>query len=508
MVRTLSLRQGRSLNGTLFCYMQFDLKNKTIHAIKWSFLDSVGTRGVQFVSGIVLARLLLPEQFGLIGMLTIFIAVAQSFLDSGFGSALIQKRDATQKDICSIFYFNIAVGLIASGVLCVFAPGISAFYNQPILTPLLRVLSISLVINSFGLVQSTMLTKQVNFKTLAKVNLIATILAAVIGISMAVNGFGVWSLVVQQISIAFLGTAFLWLSNIWKPALIFSMKSLREMFGFGSRVLASGLLNTFFDNIYLLVIGRLFSATQLGFFSRAKTLAELPSNQLTWTIGRVMFPVFSAVQDDSVRLKRGLKKTLSTLAMVNFPLMIGILVIARPLVLVLLTEKWASCIPYLQLLCINCILFPLNWININVLYAIGRSDLCLRLEIIKKGLIVINIIVTCWWGIRAMICGQIAVSIFAYYLNCYYNGILIGYSIKEQLLDILSYLFVSILMGLIVYTLSYLLLSNSWFVLLFEILIGSIVYMGLCWLFKLSVFLEMWNMGWKKISLLKTNAAC
>ena len=479
------------------------LRSKTIHAISWSFLESVGMRGVQFIVGIVLARLLMPAQFGLIGMLTIFMAVAQSFLDSGFGAALIQKRDTTQTDICSIFYFNIVVGLAVAGLLCMVAPWIAAFYNQPILTPLTRVLSLTIVINSFGLIQNTIVTKQINFKTLTGVSLLASALSGIIGISMAASGFGVWSLVVQQISSTFFRTVFLWFLKTWRPALVFSLNSLREMFGFGSRVLASGLLNTIFDNIYLLVIGKLFSATELGFFARAKQFGEFPSHQLTWMVGRVAFPVFSTIQDDPARLKRGLKKALTTLALVNFPIIIGIVVLARPLVLALLTEKWAPCIPYLRLLCLVCLLFPLNWFNMNVLYAIGRSDLCLRLEIVKKVLIVINIAITWRLGIRAMICGQIAVSTLSYCLNSYYNGILIGYPIKEQLLDLSSYLITPILMGLVIYITGYIPFPNIWFLLLVQVFTGFIVYVGLCWLFRLPAFLGIWQISWRKMSILK-----
>ena len=222
--------------------MADSLRSKTIHALSWSFVESIGLQGVRFIIGIVLARLLFPEQFGLIGMLTIFMAVAQTFLDSGFGAALIQKREATQTDICSIFYFNIVVGLVAAGLLCLVAPWIAAFYNQPILTPLTRAMSLIIVINSFGLIQSTILTKEIDFKTQTKVSLIASVLSGIIGVTLAAAGFGVWSLVVQQISSAFFRTVFLWLLNSWRPALIFSLKSLREMFGFGSRLLASGLL--------------------------------------------------------------------------------------------------------------------------------------------------------------------------------------------------------------------------------------------------------------------------
>lgn len=483
--------------------IQSSLKQKTIHALFWSFFESAGLQSVRFVVGIVLARLLFPAQFGLIGMLMIFMAVAQSFLDSGFGAALIQKREATLTDTCSIFYFNIGVGLAAAGLLCMVAPWIAVFYNQPILTPLTRALSLTIVINSFGLIQNTILTKQVDFKTQAKVSLIASALSGIIGVSMAATGFGVWSLAVQQISSTFFRTVFLWLLNGWRPAPIFSLKSLREMFGFGSRLLASGLLNQIFDNIYLLVIGKLFSATDLGFFTRAQTLREVPSKTLSEMVGRVTFPVFSTIQDDPARLKKGMKKALTTLVLVNFPMMIGLAVIARPLVLVLLTEKWTESIPYLQLLCLVGLLFPLHVINLNLLQALGRSELFLRLEIIKKILIVINIAVTVRWGISAMIYGMIGTSIISYYLNSYYTWILIGYSIREQLRDLSSYLIMAVLMGVAVYAAGLLPFRNLWSMLLVQITIGIVIYVGLCRLFRPSAFMEIWQMGWNKMQFLK-----
>ena len=280
------------------------LRHKTTKALFWSFVEAVGLRGVQFVIGIILARLLLPEQFGLIGMLTVFIAFAQTFFDSGFGSALIQKRNATQTDICSIFYFNIVVGLVTAGLLCLVAPWIAEFYNQPILMPLMRVMSLTIVINSFGLIQNTLLVKHIDFKTQTKVSLIASVSSGIIGVSLAVAGFGVWSLAIRQICSTIFQTLLLWFFNTWRPALIFSFKCLREMFTFGSRVLASGLLNTITENIYLLVIGKVFSMRDLGFFARAKDIEEFPSRTLASMVGRVMFPVFSNIQDEPARLKR------------------------------------------------------------------------------------------------------------------------------------------------------------------------------------------------------------
>ena len=483
--------------------MPDSLKIKTIRALSWSLFESIGVQGVQFVIGIVLARMLNPAQFGQIAMLSIFMAVAQTFLDGGFGAALIQKREVTQSDTSSIFYFNIVVGLAAASVLCLIAPWIATFYNQPVLAPLMRAMSLVIVINSFALINSTILQKQIDFKKLTKISLIASVLSGIIGIILAVNSLGVWSLVVQQISSTFFRCVLLWYFNTWRPALIFSFKSLREMFSFGSRLLASGLLDQIFANIYLLFIGKMFSATDLGLYSRAENLGRLPSQTLSGMVGRVTFPLFSTIQDDPTRLKRGMKRALTTLVLVNFPMMVGLAVTARPLVLVLLTEKWAESIPYLQLYCLAMLLFPLHVINLNLLQALGRSDLFLRLEIIKKVLVAVNIAVTWRWGISAMICGMIAMSVIAYFLNSYYAGILIGYPIQEQLRDLLIYMIMAALMGIGLYGVGLLPFPNHWSELLVQILVGIVLYGGLCRLFRLEAFMDIWRMSFNKMLFLR-----
>lgn len=474
--------------------MTKSLKSKTVHALSWSFLQAIGSQGIRFVIGIILARILIPEQFGLIAMLTIFIAIAQTFLDSGFGAALIQKREPSLADTSSIFYFNIIVGFLAAGALCLAAPWIASFYNQPILTPLTRALSLTFIIQSFGMIQSTILIKKIDFKSLTKVSLITGVISGIAGIILAFRGFGVWSLVVQQICAALFQTIALWFLSSWRPAMIFSFNSLREMFGFGSRLLLSGLLNQIFGNLYSLVIGRLFTATDLGFFSRASSLQQLPSHTLADMVGRVTFPVFSTIQDDPERLKKGFQKALTTMVSVQFPVMIGLAIVARPLVLVLLTEKWAGCIFYLQLLCLAGLLYPAHVINLNLLQALGRSDLFLRLEIIKKFLIVISIAITWQWGISAMIIGMIAISKISYLLNSYYTGTLIGYSIKKQLKDMGPYFIVATLMAVAVYAIGILPFPGNWSLIAAQIILGAAIYISICRIFRLSAFMELWQM--------------
>jgi teichuronic acid exporter len=483
--------------------MSSELKSKAAYGVLWSFLERFGQQGVQFAISIVLARLLLPKEFGLIGMLMIFTVIAQSFLDSGFGAALIQKKDSSHIDECSIFYFNIVVGFFAAGFMCLISPWIAEFYNEPQLASLTCFLSLSLIINAFCLIHTTLLTKNVDFKTQLKVGMTATIISGAIGIILALQGFGVWSLAIQIVVASFFRAVLLWTLVKWSPAPAFSFHSLRSMFAFGSKMLFSGLLDRIFINIYLVVIGKIFTVGDLGYYVRAKSWQQLTTLNITSVIARVTFPVFSTIQDDEKRLKRGMKKAISFLAFVNFPLMIGILVTAKPVVLIVLTEKWAPSIPYLQLLCLVGLAYPINAINLNLLMAKGRSDLFFRLEIVKKLLIVITIFITYRWGIAAMIWGQIAISTIGLYINSYFTARMIDYPIVEQLYDMAPYLLITAMMGLVVYSLKYVPYENNLSLLLVQSITGVTVYYGLCRTFRLAAFEEIRGYAINKLRFLQ-----
>jgi len=478
-----------------------NLKQKTVDAMIWRGMETFGQQGITFVIQIVLARLLLPEQFGLIGMLTIFIALAQAFINSGFGQALVQKKNADHTDECSIFYFNIFVSVIATGVLWLAAPWIAAFYKQPLLTSLTRVLSLNLIINAFAQIQKTILTKKIDFKSQLKVGVSASLFSGVVGAVMAYKGFGVWALVGQQVSRSLAQTMIYWFVSDWRPALILSFSSLRSMFHFGSKLLCSGLLDTIFNNIYLVIIGKLFTPAALGFYSRAKGLQEFPVNSTTSIVSSVTFPVFASVQDDRSRMKVGVQKSLTIMVMIITPCMLGLAVVARPLVSLVLTDKWLPCVPFLQLLCVVGIIWPLHVINLNVLMALGRSDLFFRLEILKKILIVISIVVTYRWGIQAMIYGQIVVSVLSYYLNSYYSGKLINYPIKQQVLDLAPYLGIAMVMGISIYSIQWFRFPNNISLLASQILVGVFIYTVIGWSFRLPAFVEVVDISKGKLKL-------
>lgn len=467
------------------------LNEKTTRALMWSFIESAGGQAIHFIISVVLARLLLPEQFGLIGMLAIFVAVAQTFLHSGFGAALIQKKNTTQADICSIFYFNIAVGVVVAALFWISAPLIADFYSQPILKNLTRFMALQLIINSFGLIQNTLLTKDINFKILTKTTLVGKLISGSIGITLAANGFGVWSLAIQQTASSLFETVFIWFFSSWRPSLVFSFTALKKMFRFGSRLLLSSLLNQIFTNIYTLVIGKFFSPADLGYYTRAKTLNDIPSHTLSNMVSRVMFPVFSTIQDDKKRVKRAMRRSLQMLAMVNTPLMIGISVIAEPLVIVVLSEKWLPCVPYLKLLCFLGIFYPLHLINLNVMQSLGRSDLFLRLEIIKKALIVINIVVTWRFGIIIMIWGMLANTVIAFFMHGFYSGSLIQYGSFEQIKDLAAYFLTAVAMGCCIYIIGLIDIPNIYLLLAIQISSGVMIQVILCYIMKLNAFLEL-----------------
>jgi teichuronic acid exporter len=473
--------------------MSDSLKSKTINALSWSFIEYSWVHGIRFLVGIILARLLFPEQFGLIGMLGIFIAVAQVFLDSGFGAALIQRQEITQVHICSIFYFNIVIGILATIILFLIAPWVAVFYNQPLLEPMMQVFSIRILIDSLGIIHATTLTKKIDFKTISKISIIAGTGSGVVGVSLAAIGMGVWSLVVQQIASSLLRTVCLWLFGTWRPTLVFSFRSMREMFSFGSNLLISELLNQIFENIYQLVIGKYFSAFELGIFTRAKTLNELPSIAISSMIGNVTFPVFSSLQNDIEKLKNGVKKIHSLITLVNFPLMIGLAVIARPLVLSILTEKWEDCITYFQLFCLSGLVSPLTGVNINVIIALGRSDIYLRLEIIKKVLIILSITITWSIGLFAMICGITLYNFIFFFLSSYYLNKITSYSIKSLLQSTISKLSIAVCMGLIVLALNFISIANNWIMLFIQTIAGFVSYSFLCWIFQNKEFAEIKN---------------
>jgi teichuronic acid exporter len=451
------------------------LKQKTTKALLWSSVERFSAKGLQFIVGIILARLLLPSDYGLIGMITIFLAISQTFVDSGFSNALIQKKDRNETDYSTVFFFNIGVGLFSYMILFFCAPLIANFFNSPELTSLTRVIGINVFITSLTVVQVAKLTISLDFKTQVKASFPSIIIGGTVGIIMAYKGYGVWALVIQSLVISGLNTLFLWLFSKWIPKAVFSKTSFKQLFSFGSKLLVTGLLNTIFINIYLIVIGKLFSAKQLGFYTRALQLQKFPSENITGIMQRVSFPVLSSLQDDNKKLETTFRLFIRLSVFVIFPLMIGLAVVSEPLIRLILTDKWMPVVPLLQLLCIVGMLYPLHAINLNILYVKGRSDLVLKLEVIKKILISIAILVTFSFGVKALVIGQIFTSIFAFFINTYYSGKMVNYSTWKQIKDIIPIVLIALFMALGVW-MTMLIFDKDALKLLIGIVTGFILY--------------------------------
>lgn len=424
-----------------------DLKQKTINGLFWSFVDNSASLGFNFIIGIILARILTPREFGLIGMITIFIVIAQAFIDSGFALALIRKQDCTQRDYSTIFYFNLGVGIVLFLTLYFLAGSISNFFNESELKPLLQVLGLIIIIGPLGTIQSTILTKKINFKLQTKITVIASVISGIIGIAMALKGFGVWSLVARTLSRTAIITILLWIWISWKPVLVFCKASFKELFSFSYKLILSRLLDVIFKNSYYLVIGKYFSASDLGYYTRADQFKNLTSTNLSWIIERVSYPVLSSIQDDSERLLRTYTKIIKITMFATFILMMGLASVAEHMIITLIGEKWLPSAIFLQLLCVEGMFYPMQALNLSILQVKGRSDLFLRLEIIKKTLMVPVIFLGIMFNIKVMLFGMIVLSIISLYISSYYSGKLIGYAFKDQFLDILPSFFIAIIIA-------------------------------------------------------------
>lgn len=475
-----------------------DIKQKTINGIIWSSIDNFASLAIAFIIGLVLARLLSPTDFGLIGMVTIFIAISNTFVNSGFSQALIKKKDCTQIDYSTVFYFNMTMGVILYSILFFASPFIASYFNEPELLKIVRVLSLVLIIDSLTIIQRTTLTKRVDFKLQTKISLIASTISGIISITLAFKGFGVWSLVAKTLIQQSANSILLWVYNRWRPLLVFSKQSFNELFGFGSKLLLSALIGTIYQNIYYLIIGKYFSAKELGFFTRAQQFSDLPSSNINGIVSRVSYPVLAELQDDKIRLKSGYKKIIKNTMFITFILMIGMAAVAEPMIITLIGEKWRTSIIYLQMLCFVGMLYPLHSLNLNMLNVQGRSDLFLRLEIIKKIIAIPTIIIGVIWGVKIMILGMIFNSLIAYYLNSYWSGKFINYPMKEQLKDVLPSLLIALTVGSIVYTLGLCLSFSPLLKLTTQILTGGLLVLIISELFKVEEYLEI-----KKILLSK-----
>ncbi len=431
------------------------LKEKAVLGVKWSTIGNFTTQGVNFIVGLILARILVPSDYGVIGMVGIFFAIAQTFIDSGFTSALIRKKDCSNIDYSTAFYFNIVVAFICSIILSISSSFIASFFGIPLLKDLVKVMSINMFIGSFSIVPSVILSSNMDFRSHAKISFMSSLVSGVVGIAMAHSGFGVWSLIYQNLTLTLLRVIYSYLVTKWRPQLIFSKVVFRYLCGFGSKILMSSLLHTIYKNLTTLIIGKVYTAKDLGFYSRGESLSSFPSTNITNIIQTVTYPLLSKIQDDDECLINSYRKLISITSLVVFFVLSLVAALAKPLVLTLLTDKWLPAVPYVQIFCFTYMFDHICSLNLNLLYVKGYSNLVLRLEIVKKTISIMMIIAAIPLGVIAVCISRALYTQIAVFINTYYSGKLFNMGYTKQLKDYMSYFICSILSVIPAYLISY-----------------------------------------------------
>lgn len=430
-----------------------ELKGKTVSGVFWSLAQQFSIRIVGFVMTILLARLLAPAEFGLIAMLAVFVSVGHVLMDGGLTSSLIRTNAADQKDYSTVFYFNLAGSLLIYLLLFFSAPLIAGFYRQEVLSAVLRVYGLIIILNAFFAVQNTILTKEMNFRKQTNIQIPSSIAGGILGLILAKMGYGVWSLVWMNLFTACCSTVLHWIVSPWRPSLAIDSGKLKYHFNFGYKIALSSILDSIHQNIYVLIIGKFYSATALGFYSRAEAISQLPVSNISYAINRVTYPMFSEIVNDNEKLKNVYRKIMQQVIFWNAPALIFLSIIAEPLFRFMLSEKWLPAVPYFQILCIAGIMYPLHAYNLNILKVKGRSDLLLRLEVIKKCISVLGILSVIPFGIYGLLYFQLLFNFLGYYLNSRYSGKLINYPTMEQVADLLPILGMACITGLLCYLL-------------------------------------------------------
>ena len=469
--------------------MSESLKTKTVKGVMWSAIDRFASQGVSFVISIVLARLLTPDDYGIIAMLTIFISISQAFVDSGFSSAIVQKQDRTDLDLSTALYSNIGIGFIFYIILFFSSPLIAQFYEEPILESVTKLMGLMFVIFSFSNVQQAVLTIRVDFKTQTKVSLISVILSGALGIALAYFGFGVWALAWQQVTAALIRCFLLWYFLKWRPLLQFSKKSFDELFSFGSKMLATGLLNSLFNNIYTIIIGKKFNAASLGFYSRADQLAQFPSTNVTGILQRVTFPVLAQLQNEDERFNDAYFKIIKITMFIVFPIMFLLAALSEPIIRILLTEKWIKSAELLRLICFALMFYPIYSLNLNVLEAKGRSDYLFKSEFINKVLNVLVLLASLPFGLIGICYGRIFSSCCTVCISAYFSQKMTNVSLIYVLKQILPAFILSIALFGFVWILQ-LFIENVWLQIITSVFLGGCFYIGISEILKLQEIIE------------------
>ena len=469
-----------------------NMKNKVILGLTWKLIEKTGAQGIQFIISIILARLLLPEEYGIIALITIFLNIANIFIQSGFSSAIIQKKEVDEVDCDSVFYFNLIISIIAYFILYMLSPIISDFYKNPILSSVLRVQSITLIIGGLNAIQNAIIQRKMQFKKLFIVSLVAIIIQGLVGIFMAYKNYGVWSLVISNLVGSIVTTIILWFITSWRPKLNFSIIRLKSMFKFGSRLLLSSLIDIIYNNLYSLIIGKKYDQEMLAYYNRGQNIPNILVTNINSSIDGVLFPALSTYQDDKKGMKMLVRRSIVTSSFIVFPIMFGLFAISKPLTIILLTDKWIDSVPFMKLSCIMYAIWPIHTANLQAIKAMGRSDVFFKLEVIKKILGIVIIVITIPFGVYAMMIGCVINSILCTFINAYPNKHLLEYDYFQQIKDILPSLILSIAMSIIISCISIFDLSN-FVIILLKMILGICVYVLGAWIFKFECFLYIIN---------------
>lgn len=463
------------------------IKSKVISGLVWRYAERCGAQLIQFIVSIILARLLTPADYGVVGLITVFISISLVFAQSGLGQALVQRRHIDNEEFSTVFYFSLVFSVIIYAVLFMCSPLIASFYNEPILTPVVRALGITVIIGAVNSVQQAYVQKTMQFRRFFYSTIGGTFASAVVGIIMAYRGYGVWALVGQQISNQAVNTVVLWFTVKWRPKKMFSSQKAKNLFSYGWKLLCSSLLDTVYNNIYSLIIGKFYSSDDLGYYNRGKQFPILVVQNINSAIDSVLFPVLSQAQDEKTRLKAMVRRSIVTSTFLIFPAMAGLAAVAKPLTLLLLTEKWLPAVPFIQFCCFSYAFWPIHTANLQAIKALGRSDIFLKLEIIKKIVGVTTLIITIPFGLYIMMLGRCVSTVISSFINAYPNKKLLGYSYKEQIIDIMPSMLLSLAMAAVVLSVE-LLRLGSLLTMLIQIVIGVLFYIAAAKLFKLECF--------------------
>ena len=454
--------------------MSENLKAKTAKGVGWGFADNILGLGIMAVANIILARILSPADFGIIGMTAIFMTLSTSLVDSGFTGALTRKKDTVKADFDTVFYFNLAVSCLLYAVLFFCSPFIARFFREPILVPVIRILGISLIINAFGIVQKIILVRRIDFRTQAWISLVSSFAAAVAAVAMAFYGFGVWSLVVLQVGKLAVNTILLWSVSRWHPGLCFSRKSFRDMFSFGSRLLITSIISTIWSEMYSFIIGKMYSSSVLGQYSRADKVKNMVTSNVSSVMQKVSYPVLASIQDEGERQINVYRKVLKTTVLISFTAVFGVWAVAGPFILTVFGNQWLPAVDYLRIMCFSGLFLPLMMCSANVINADGRSDITLVLEILKTVMGLIPVVFGIIFSVEALLWSMVGVSFILFVVHAAYVSKVIHYSVGRQLADILPTLCVSIVMALIVNAMN-MLVMPQWLLLLLQICAGGTI---------------------------------